>query len=350
MILPYRARRVLKQILITLLVLALIATAVWLCWLLWLQRYVVYTQDGAILDFNQPLEYPQNELAAPADPLPTVNIQYGGSVEEDQAQTVLMRFSGYYVDLDTLLSDFDNVSTQLQQLPGGSTVLLDVKSVSSYSYFSTSAGMRAPDFDTAKLDELITVLRSRGYYLIARIPSFQEYRYILADERGRVPDGLPKAGGNGSLWLDSDGPCYWMNPAREGTLSYLIQTIVELRQLGFSEVVLDDFRFPNTDKISFAGDKQQTLIDTAATLVKTCATDTFCVSFVRSKPDLQLTEGHTRLYLEDASALDLLSLAEQSSFEDPAVHLVYLTASGDTRFDEYCVLRPLDMAQGMTNT
>lgn len=345
MILPYRARRVLKQIIITLLVLALIATGVWLCWLLWLQRYVLYTQDGAILDFNQPLEYPQNEVSAPADPLPTVSIQYGAPEEPGQTQTELTRFSGYYVTLDTLLSDFDNVTQQLRQLPAHSTVLLDVKSVSSYSYFSTSAGMRAPDFDTTKLDGLISELRLNGHYLIARIPAFQEYRYILADERGRVPDGLPKSGGNGSLWLDGDGPCYWMNPAKEGTMSYLIQTITELRQLGFSEVVLDDFRFPNTDKIRFDGDKQQTLVDAAEKLVNTCATDIFCVSFTRTSPDLPLPEGHTRLYLEDVSVLDTLAFAEQSGFEDPSVRLVFLTDSGDTRFDEFCVLRPLEMAQ-----
>ena len=81
MILPYRARRVLKQILITLLVLALIATAVWLCWLLWLQRYVRYTQDGAILDFNrwniprmrflpQPIPCPQSTFSTAARKIP----------------------------------------------------------------------------------------------------------------------------------------------------------------------------------------------------------------------------------------------------------------------------------------
>ncbi len=345
MILPYRARRVLKQILITLLALALVGTAVLLCWFLWLHRYVVYTQDGVIIDFNKPLEYQQGEISTPSEPLPTVNIQYGEPEDPSQPQTELTRFSGYYVALDTLLSDFDTVAQQLQQHPSGSTILLDVKSVSSYSYFSTTAGIRATDFDTTKLDALIADLRKQGHYLIARIPAFQEYRYILADERSRVPYGLPKAGGNGSLWLDAEGPCYWMNPAADGTMSYLIQTITELRQLGFSEVVLADFRFPGTDKISFNGDRQQTLTDAAEKLVSTCATDTFCVSFTRTKPDLTLPEGHCRLYLEGVSVLDTLAFAEQSGFEDPAVRLVFLTDSGDTRFDEFCVLRPLDMAR-----
>lgn len=344
MIFSYRTRRVLKQLLVGLLVLALIAVGVLACWFLWLQRYVVYTPDGAILDFDQPLEYAPGEVGTPPDPLPTVNINYGDSEDEEQQKTELELFSGYYVTLETLLSDFDNTAQKLRKLDAGVTVLLDVKSLSSYSYFSTDVGLRATDFDTTKLDSLINDLRQKGHYLIARIPAFQEYRYILADERERVPNGLPKDGGNGSLWLDADGPCYWMNPAKEGTITYLIQTISELRQKGFHEVVLDDFRFPRTDMIPFILMEHQVLIDAAQTLVQACATDSFCVSFVRSKADLPLPEGRTRLYLEGATILDAPTLLEQSGFADPKTHVVFLTDTGDTRFDEYCVLRPLEMA------
>lgn len=344
MIFSYRTRRVLKRLLIGLLVLALIGTGMLMCWLLWLNRYVVYTQAGAILDFNQPLEYAPGQVPTPPDPLPNVNINYGDSEDEEQQKTELERFSGYYVTLDTLLSDYDTVSQKLRQLKPGATILLDVKSVSSYSYFSTDVGMRATDFDTTKLDSLIADLRKNGHYLIARIPAFQEYRYILANERERVPFGLPKDGGNGSLWLDADGPCYWMNPAKEGTISYLIQTVSELRQKGFAEVVLDDFRFPRTDMIDFDLMKNEILVDAAETLVKACTTDTFCISFVRTKADLPLPEGRARLYIEGATILDAPSLLEQSGFADPSVRVVFLTDSGDTRFDEYCVLRPLEMA------
>lgn len=344
MIFSYRTRRVLKRLLILLLALALIGVGVLICWMLWLQRYVVYTPNGAILDFDKPLQYAPGQIVTPTEPLPTVNINYGKPEDQEQPKVELERFSGYYVTLETLLSDFDNISQKLRKFPSGTTILLDVKSVSSYSYFSTDVGMRATDFDTTKLDSLISGLRQRGHYLIARIPAFQEYRYILENERDRVPDGLPKDGGNGSLWLDADGPCYWMNPAREGTVSYLIQTISELRQRGFNEVVLDDFRFPRTDMIPFILMEDQVLIDAADTIVKACATDSFCVSFVRSKPDLPLPEGRTRLYIENATMLDAPVLLEQSGFTDPIPRVVFLTDSGDTRFDEYCVLRPIEMA------
>lgn len=343
MIFSYRARRVLKRFLITLLALAVVGVFVLFCWFLWLQRYVIYTQNGAFLDFDKPLQYAPGDVSTPTDPLPTVNINYGSTEDSDQP-TELAHFNGYYVTLEALLSDFDGISQQLRRAKAGDTIMLDVKDVSSYSYFSTSAGMRAPDFDTTKLDTLIEDLRKSGVYLIARIPAFQEYRYILANERERVPNGLPKDGGNGSLWLDSSGPCYWMNPAKEGTISYLIQLISELRQLGFDEVVLDDFRFPRTDMIPFILMEEEALITAADTLVRACATDSFCVSFVCTRVDFPLPEGRTRLYIEGATVLDAPSLIEQSGFDDPIPRVVFLTDSGDTRFDEYCVLRPIEMA------
>ena len=240
----------------------------------------------------------------------------------------------------------DYFEIELQQLPAKSTVLIEVKSIQSYTYFSTDVGMIPDNFDTLQMDNLIQKLQDQGHYVIAKIPSFQEYEYILADQRQRVPFGLPRTGGNGSLWLDTSvakEPCYWMNPASDGTLTYLIQTITELRLLGFNEVVLDGFRFPDSDLYTFDGDKQQTLEETAAKLVKTCATDTFCISFVRTAPDLKLPVGRTRLYLTGVSATSAASVATQTDFEDPSIHVVFLADSGDTRYDEFCVLRPIDM-------
>ena len=53
---PYRIQRMLKRLVvlaaIALVVLALLA----LCWFLWLDRYVVYTRNGAMLDFERTSE------------------------------------------------------------------------------------------------------------------------------------------------------------------------------------------------------------------------------------------------------------------------------------------------------
>ncbi len=344
---PYRARRVLRRIFIVLLVLALITAAVLVCWFLWLNRYIVYTRDGVKLDFNLSQSEPYGETAVPPEPIPTVNIQYGeATTPGDAGPKEFTRFSGYYVTLEDLLTDFDAAQAKLLSLPRGSTVMLDLKSVKSDFYYSTSVGTMTTKLEIPKMDSLIADLKAGGYYLIARIPAFQEYDYILENQAERVPWGLPKVGGNGSLWLDAEGPCYWMNPAKDATLTRLIQIITEIRVLGFDEVVLADYRFPDTDKVAFEGDKDQTLRDVAETLVKTCATDSFCVSFTRSAADLPLPEGRTRLYLTGVSAADAAVLAAQTGFAEPGIHVVFITDAGDTRYDAFCALRPIDQAGG----
>ena len=345
MAIPYRTRRFFKRFFTGILVLILFATLGLLCWLLWLDRYVVYSQDGAKLDFSQSVQYAPGVAPVEPEPLPTVTVH--NKVEEDTSEeisTELVRFSGYYVTLEALTDDFDGVAAQLEALEDGTTVLLELKDPRSYVYYTSGIAEENPKSDTARVDELIKTLQSRNFYVIAQITSFQEYYYILEDEWTRVPYGLPKAGGNGSLWLDSDGPCYWMNPTSDGTLTYLIQLVTELRSLGFDEVLLADFRFPDTDKISFEGDRLTALNEAAATLVKTCATDTFCVSFARTSPDLTLPAGRTRLYLTGVRGADIGATVEVANLEDLVTQLVFLTESGDTRYDDYCVLRPLDSA------
>lgn len=342
---PYRARRGLRRFFAVFLTLALIAILLLLCWLLWLNRYVIYTRDGAKLDFDMSLQFSEGVAPQETQPSPTVQIHYGSSGgAQENVSTELMQFGGYYVDLTMLTEHFDEIQNQIKALPEKTAILLDVKSIKGEFYYTSALGGGSGDFDTAKMDSLIQEIQQAGHYLIARIPAFQEYDYILADERERVPYGLPKKGGNGSLWLDREGPCYWLDPASDGTVTYLIQIISELRGLGFDEVVLADYRFPATDAISYEKDKNQALTDTAATLVKACATDSFCVSFARSGADLQLPDGRTRLYLVGAAAADAAALANQASFADPKIQVVFLTDLNDTRFDEFSVLRPLDSA------
>ena len=342
MAIPYRTRRFFKGFFTGILVLILFAALSLLLWLLWLDRYVVYSQDGAKLDFNQLVQYAPGITPVKPDPLPSVPIYSKEDPDQEEASKELAQFSGYYVTLEELAGDFDAMVAQLETLEKGTVVMLELKDVRSYVYYTSEIAKENPKFDTAQVDGLIKTLQKQGLYVIAQIPSFQEYDYILENERERVPYGLPKAGGSGSLWLDSSGPCYWLNPASDGTLTYLIQMVTELRQLGFNEVLFADFRFPETDKIRFDGDRMEALNKAAATLVKTCATDTFCVSFARTKVDLQLPAGRTRLYLTGVGGADIGQVAGSADLENAAAQLVFLTESGDTRYDDYSVLRPLD--------
>ena len=123
-----------------------------------------------------------------------------------------------------------------------------------------------------------------------------------------------------------------------------MQIVTELRNLGFDEVVFEEFRFPDTNKIKFTKDKTEAITNAANMLVSTCSTDSFAVSFVGTGPTFPLPAGRSRLYLTNSSAADAATLAQQTGLENTDVRLVFLTENHDTRFDAYSVLRPLEGA------
>ena len=143
--------------------------------------------------------------------------------------------------------------------------------------------------------------------------------------------------------MDDTG-CYWLDPTSDGTLNYLIQIVNELKGLGFDEVVFTDFCFPDTQKILFDGDRTAAINNAAENLAIICSSGSFCVSFVSNDPLFRLPDRRCRLYRTGVAAADVRYAAEASGVADPAINLVFLTETNDTRYDDYCVLRPLDSA------
>ena len=91
-------------------------------------------------------------------------------------------------------------------------------------------------------------------------------------------------------------------------------------------------------------DRTQALNTAAQTLLTSCATDTFAVSFVKRTEGLLLPEGRGRLYITDALAADAAGIAANAGVANPAINLVFLTELHDTRFNVYSVMRPLSGA------
>lgn len=340
MIIPYRTQCALKRTAVILLVLLVVAALALVCWFLWLDRFVVYTRDnGATLRFDLPHTFSPGIAATAPVPEETVSIYYNEGDNAIQTDTELMQLAGYYVDKAALEKDLSAVRAQIQALPAGTPVMVDVKSIyGSFFYSSNVSDRYSSNPDPAAMDELISYMNSRGLYIIAYLPAFRDYYYGLH----HVSDGLPVKSG-GYLWAD-ENYCYWLDPTSQGTMTFLIQIINELRSLGFDEVVFYDFRFPDTNKILFDGDKAEALATAAKTLVSTCATDRFAVSFASTNANFALPEGRSRLYLLDVAAANADSVAQQTGLADPAVNLVFLTNVHDTRFDVYGVLRPLSSA------
>lgn len=342
---PYRTRQMLKRLLIGLSILLLFAAVLLLCWFLWLQRYVVYTDDGAKLDFNMSLQFPDGQVARPPESSANAEMIYGdGTDATTPVFKELGKVNGYYVSMEALKADFSGVSEQILALPAGSAVMLEMKNSQGEFAYSSAMGPNMEGLDPVRVEALIKKVLSSGYYVMASFPAFYDSAYFEADP-ARKENGFLQDGGNGNLWYDRNNKCYWLNPKKDGTRTFVIQITTEIRDLGFHEVVYTDFRIHKTSMIRFNGDKLKCLNETADLLVKTCGTDTFAVSFVREELGLTLPEGRSRLYLEGTSASDAANLCTQSGFADPTVKLVFFADTPDTRFDVYSVLRPIEMAQ-----
>ena len=108
-------------------------------------------------------------------------------------------------------------------------------------------------------------------------------------------------------------------------------------------MVLTEFRFPNTNQITFNGDQAEALVNAASTIMTTCANDTFAVSFLTDDSTFRVPEGRSRLYLENISAKTVDAVAATVQVPNTIANLVFVTTTNDTRFDAYSSLKPITL-------
>ncbi|MBR4863937.1 MAG: hypothetical protein IKU07_05110 [Oscillospiraceae bacterium] len=332
----YNTRKVLQRVGIIALIALIVLSIAYFFWFLYLGRYVVYTRsEGAVLNMELDPYIPEGEVAVPPE-AQTVTIYYNEGENAINVSRELTPLVGYYAD-EELLADMALVKQQVSLLSTGTPVMLEVKDAKGrFFYNSTVSSERRSSIDAAAMDELIKTLDKKGMYLIAKLPALRDYSFGLR----QTDNGLFVSSG-AYLWADDDY-CYWLDPTKQGTVTYLVEIVSELKKLGFDEVVFDDYRFPDTDNIKFSGDRTQALNETAMTLATTCADQSFTVSFVGQH--ITLPGDRSRIYLKDVAAAQAGAVATGFGFEEPAIHVVFLTENHDTRYDDYSVLRPLDSA------
>ena len=336
MSLSYRSRRRIKRTLTALGVLALIALVVWLIWLIWVGRYIVYTSEGAKLDFSIDLTFPSGEPATAPPPAETVDIRFELlPTEETTPETDPHdRLRGFYINVGDLKEDPSALISRLADLAPGTAVLLDVKDHTG-CFFSSDHSGTAASVDTDAMDSLIAWLAESDLYTIARLPALRDRTYALS----HTEDGLAKDDGTGHLWADDDGH-FWLDPTSEGTVDHLTEVVQELHDLGFREVVFTRFSFPETDELAFDGDRLGAIASAAAALCDRFAGEDLWISF-EAEADFPLPTGNSRLCLRDVPASQIHQILELTTATDPTKQLLFLTDSPDTRYDQYGVLRPL---------
>lgn len=330
--LSYRTRCALKRMGKAAIVLLVIAAIAFGLWFAWLDRFVVYSREkGASLDFSFSITDKKGSPAQKPEEVPPVSVYYNDGQYEVESEG-LSKLKGYYITSTQLEDDLEGVLEKLRELPKGTAVMVDVKSPKGNIFYSSAIREnRALYIDPEAMDELIETINSLNLYTIARLSAFKDRAYGVENPMLT----LQTASGYG--W--DDNGYYWINPAKTQVQEYVTQLALELRGLGFREVVFADFRFPDTNKVVFNGDKKQILLDVAQTVMKTCTTDRFTVSF--EDGGFGFPEGSCRIYVSNVAAANVESYVEKFQQENPEVSFVFVTELHDTRYEQYGVLRPL---------
>ena len=341
MSIPYRQQRALKRIGTLLAVLFLVFVVTWLCWVVWLQRYVVYTDAGAELNFALSSYELTGKEAVKPKAQQNISIFYNEGADAIDTTNEMTQLNGYYITSEMFQQDIDYVMLQVERFAAGTPVMIDMKGgFGSFFYKSNLPdAVVSASTNIEKVSQLITRLHTKGFYTIARISAFQDRSF----GESHVSSGLYMLNRRG-LWMDQEG-MYWLDPTNATTTSWITSVVLELRELGFDEVLLDDFCFPNSDQYIFTGDKQAALQSAAATLVSTCSSNKFVLSFQTSDPAFILPEGRCRQYITGISAAGIAQSAAQLKISDPEIRMVFLAESGDTRYEKYSVLRSLHVAE-----
>lgn len=341
MSLPYRTRRRINRIGTVLLTLLVILAVTWLCWVVWLERYVVYTDDGATVDFELSAHELEGEVAVPPVAAENISIYYNEGADSISVGNELTQLKGYYIDSDMLQYDMNGVLEDIERLGSGTPVMIDLKGGYGSFYYSSQLpdALESSSINVTSVENLIAKLQQKGFYTIARVSAFRDYYYGL----NHVPTGLYMLSRAG-LWADTGG-CYWLDPTNSAALNWVSSIVLELRNKGFNEVLLTDFGFPDSEQYIFNGDKNEALLKAASSLMETCLNEKFVLSFSVDDPAFALPDGRCRIYLEGIDPKNVGATAAQVTIADPEVRLVFIAETNDTRFNEYSVFRSIRAAQ-----
>lgn len=326
-----------------LLILAIILASVGLLMagrFIYLQRFLVYDTDGVHLDYGRQPVYPNRGEGESAkddfvleqqDPTGT-----GGAFGQ-----VTKPYKGVFLSVGQL------AATETRNLIGdnlgtANSVMMEMKTATGKFLYSTSlSGGETGNADLNAIEALVKELSARNeLWLIAKVPAFRDSAYAVLDYSHSLPLK------NGALWMDANGS-YWLDPASSDVEDYLVATARELHALGFDEIVFEEFQFPTSENIVYnreiSGDEAALAL--AKSIKERLALYNIPVSFMSQ--DAEIAKLSQRVYLTPESGASVKAEAEKYAeyLQQDNGKLVFLTGSRDTRFFDYSVLSPLEIAK-----
>ncbi len=322
-----RLKKALRFLLITFGVLFIALVGI----LIYADALITYDENGAHLNG----QLAQSEETLPTEPRPVIENPIILEQEQEAVALTIKELGGCYITT-SMLRDLEKTRETVMAMEP-CAVLIELKSIfGNYYYSSKLAGDARADVDIAAIDQFIADLKDKGFYLIASIPAFVDPAFALEHQSS----GLPLSGG--ALWMDDKG-CYWLDPADDIVISYLMQIARELSGKGFREVAFSHFYFPESDRIVYSSDlsKEEIIRQAAKELCDFFAGDSFVVSFQTDSSGFPADSINGRLYISNADGNQVERFVQTYGSSESLQELVFLANSKDSRFEEHAMLRPL---------
>lgn len=331
---PYRNKLLLKKILRIVLIAVAVAIVLFIALLIYMDSNILYDRQGAHLSHDVPTQETTEASTDFLSGMTPPEIIYMD--KEPQAQTIL-ETGGYYITT-SMLQEPEKVLAQLQTIKEPCAVMMELKSIYGNFYYSTTIGgaQTASSIDTSVVDSIIEYLHNNGFYMIASVAAFSDNNFALDNQSC----GLPLK--NGALWMDENS-CYWLDPASETVISYLMQIARELSALGFSEVAFSDFRFPSSSNIYYQSELTgvQIVQNAAQQLTDFFKGSNITISFCVEDTEFPVDACSGRLYVSEVDGSKVERFTQVYGAYEGLKELVFLANSRDTRFDELALMRPL---------
>ena len=315
----YRNKLLLRRILIILAVAAAVSALLLLIVFTYLGRYVVYTENGAYFSFHSQPPTPSQAAAAAqpsafelitGSPISANEVVGDAGIQLDDTDV-----SGVLVDYEAL-TDGSGLNSVELSAAGNNTLVLEMKTAN-HEILNTPA-----------VNTLISRAKAQDTWLVAILSCLGDGNYALDH-----PELALRISG-GAYWVSEIGT-YWLDPGHQDTIAYVTGMIRTLSEMGFNEVILNDFYMPTSSSIvyDFGGKSAQDIGEAAYLSIQENTVELCKLGLLIEDPyeEHQLSNVADRIYVcfEDGSSVR--RYAENHADQ----YLVFITGSHDTRFEDY---------------
>lgn len=317
----YRNKLLLKRGAVVLGIVVLILIVALLIGYSYLGRFVVYTENSAYFSFNGDPNATAETAPSATAPVSPVLVTGASILEEEvlgeERRPLLAAdaVKGILLDYDTL-SDGSTLNSVEISDDSVNTLVLEMRKS------GTGILTNAPVLD------LIDRAVKQDVRLVAMISCLDDSSYAQSHT-----DNSLKISGE-ALWMSAEGT-YWLDPASKEVQEYLISMIDTLVDMGFDEVILNQFYIPDSSMIIYAtGDstREDILMDAYEAIEEAigikCTLGILVTDRFEGHQAFDVAE-HIYVALEDGS--QVRSYVENH----PDYYLNFITTSHDTRFDDY---------------